>query len=118
MDQQAGISTATVLEALAKGALAGLVVAVILLLKNRSQLAGVLVMTPVITATSFLFVGLSDGPSAARQIALSALFAFPVTLVFLVAMYLLLGRFAVIPSLIASYTLWAIVATGYILLTR
>ncbi len=118
MGHQAGVTTAALLEALAKGALAGVVVAAILLLKNRSQLAGVLIMTPVITATSFFFVGLSDGPIAARQLALSALFAFPVTLVFIIAMYVLLGRWAVVPSLIASYALWGAVATGYVLLTR
>ncbi len=118
MDHQAGITTATLLEALAKGALAGVVVAAILLLKNRSQVAGVLIMTPVITATSFFFVGLSDGPTAARQLALSVLFAFPVTLVFIIAMYVLLGRWAVVPSLVASYALWGAVATGYVLLTR
>jgi uncharacterized membrane protein (GlpM family) len=75
-------------------------------------------MTPVITATSFFFVGMSDGPSAARQLALSALLAFPITLVFIVAMYFLLGRWAVVPSLIVSYVLWAVAATGYVLLTR
>jgi uncharacterized membrane protein (GlpM family) len=118
MDHQSGVTTVTILEALAKGALAGVVVAAILLLKNRSQLAGVLVMTPVITSTSFLFVGLSDGPTAARQLALSALFAFPIALVFVVAMYLLLGHLAVVPSLIASYAVWVVAAVGYVLLTR
>jgi uncharacterized membrane protein (GlpM family) len=113
-----GITAATVLEALAKGAVAGIVVAAILLLRDRSQLAGVLLMTPVITATSFFFVGMSDGPSAARQLALSALLAFPITLVFILAMYFLLGWWAVAPSLIMSYALWAAAATAYVLLSN
>ncbi|HLJ68027.1 MAG TPA: hypothetical protein VKX16_11770 [Chloroflexota bacterium] len=115
MSQQ---SAATVLEALAKGGLAGIIVAAILLLPSGSRVAGVLVMTPVITATSFFFVGMSHGPSAARQLALSALLAFPVTLVFVVAMYLFLGRLAVVPSLVASYALWAVAAAGYLLIAR
>lgn len=105
---------ANLLEALAKGAVAGLVVAAILLLKDKHQIAGILVMMPVITATSFLFVGLSNGPRAAQQLALSALFALPTALVFIGAMYLLLGRLGVVQSLLLSYALWAVAAATLI----
>ena len=97
-------------EALAKGALAGLVVTVILLLKDKQQIAGILVMLPVISATSFTFVGLSDGARAAQRLALSAIIALPTAVVFIGAMYVLLSRLNVIASLILSYALWAIAA--------
>lgn len=102
------------IQALAKGAIAGLVVTGILLLKDKHQIAGILVMMPVITASSFLFVGLSNGPRAAQQLALSALFAVPTAAVFIGAMYLLLGRLGVVQSLLLSYGLWAMAAATLI----
>jgi uncharacterized membrane protein (GlpM family) len=102
------------IQALAKGAIAGLVVTGILLLKDKHQIAGILVMMPVITASSFLFVGLSNGPRAAQQLALSALFAVPTAAVFIGAMYLLLGRLGVVQSLLLSSGLWAMAAATLI----
>jgi uncharacterized membrane protein (GlpM family) len=106
------------IEALAKGGVAGIIVAVILLLKSYQQFAGILVMLPVISATSFLFVGLSDGPQAAQRLALSALIALPTAVVFIASMYVLLGRLGVIVSLVSSYVLWAVAAAVTLWISR
>ena len=108
----------TVVEALAKGAIAGLTVAAILLLRNRFQWAGILVVMPVITASSFLYVGLADGPDAARKLALTALLALPTVIVFVAAMYVFLARFNTLVSLALSCCLWVLSALAYIWLTR
>jgi len=67
---------------------------------------GMLAAAPILTTLAFLFTYTETGLAVTRQLVLSALcFALP-TLLFLLVLYLLMGRYPVIPSLGGAYGVW------------
>jgi hypothetical protein len=69
---------------------------------------GILAAAPVITTLSFIFTGILTSQERARELVMgSGVFLFP-TALFLISLYLLLGRYGLIASIVGSYGVWLI----------
>nr|WP_319377628.1 GlpM family protein [uncultured Methanoregula sp.] len=82
-----------------------------------AKYAGILIAAPILTLLAFLFTYSESGLSTSRQLVIGAFwFAIP-TLLFLLALYLLLARYPVGPSLGGAFGVWfvAILAMNQIL---
>ena len=67
---------------------------------------GILAAAPVMTTLAFIFTRTETTPATTQALVLSSLyFAIP-SLVFLLALYLLLDRFPFLPSLGGAYVVW------------
>jgi uncharacterized membrane protein (GlpM family) len=67
---------------------------------------GMLAAAPILTTLAFLFTYSETNLAVTRQLVLSALyFAIP-TLLFLAALYLLMDRYPILPSLGGAYSVW------------
>ncbi|MGA2917344.1 hypothetical protein [Methanoregula sp.] len=66
----------------------------------------ILAAAPIITTLAFLFTYKEAGIATTQQLVIGAFyFAIP-TLAFLLALYFLMGRFALLPSLAGAYGVW------------
>ena len=67
---------------------------------------GMLAAAPIITTLAFLFTYSEAGMGTTRQLVISAFwFAIP-SVLFLLALYLLMARFSLIPSIGGAYGIW------------
>jgi uncharacterized membrane protein (GlpM family) len=66
----------------------------------------ILAAAPIITTLAFLFTYNEAGVATTQQLVIGAFwFAIP-TLIFLLTLYFLMGRFALLPSLGGAYAVW------------
>lgn len=75
------------------------------------QLAGLAVMFPVITITSFSFLIASKGAEAVRPMLLFSLLSLPTLIVFLFILYTSLGRVSTLTSFILGLVGWFCMAS-------
>jgi uncharacterized membrane protein (GlpM family) len=69
---------------------------------------GILAAAPVTTTLAFLFTWSEAGQATTRELVISAFwFAIP-TLIFLLALYLLLARYPLVPSLGGAFGIWLV----------
>jgi uncharacterized membrane protein (GlpM family) len=74
--------------------------------QGDAKYAGILIAAPILTLLAFLFTYSEGGLSTARQLIIGAFwFAIP-TLLFLLALYLLLARYPAGPSLGGAFGVW------------
>jgi uncharacterized membrane protein (GlpM family) len=67
---------------------------------------GILAAAPAVTTLAFIFTRAETSPATTQALVLSSLyFAIP-SFIFLLALYLLLGRFPFLPSLGGAYAVW------------
>ena len=85
-----------------------IVVGVTLLARQADpRYGGILAAAPIITTIAFLFTYAESGAGTTRQLVLGSFwFAIP-TLLFLLALYLLLGRYGLLPGLGGAFGVWA-----------
>jgi uncharacterized membrane protein (GlpM family) len=85
----------------------GVIVGVTLFAKDVDpRYGGMLAAAPILTTLAFLFTYSETDIAITRQLVLSALyFAIP-TLLFLIALYILLERYPVLPSVGGAYGIW------------
>lgn len=91
----------------------GVIVGVTLLAEHASPKYGaILAAAPIITTLAILFVYSDGGQAVARELAIGAFwFAIP-TLLFLVALYLLLDRYPLIQSFGGAASVWLVAAVA------
>jgi uncharacterized membrane protein (GlpM family) len=69
---------------------------------------GILAVAPIITTLTILFTGMHSTQERTRDLILgSTVFLIP-TALFLVSLYLLIGRYGIVASIIGSYGVWLI----------
>jgi uncharacterized membrane protein (GlpM family) len=69
---------------------------------------GILAVAPIITTLSFIFTSIFTSQERTRELVMGSLvFLFP-TALFLITLYLLLGRYGFIAGLIGSYSVWLV----------
>jgi uncharacterized membrane protein (GlpM family) len=87
----------------------GIIVGVTLLAQNVDpKYGGILAAAPITTTLAFVFTNAEAGQATTQQLVLAACtFAIP-TLFFLAALYLLLNRFSLYPSLGGAFGFWII----------
>jgi uncharacterized membrane protein (GlpM family) len=85
----------------------GIIVGVTLLAEQVDpKYGGLLAAAPITTTLAFLFTYSEAGQQTTQQLVISAFyFAIP-TLMFLLALYFLLYRFSLLPSLGGAYGIW------------
>lgn len=67
---------------------------------------GILIAAPIVTTLAFILTYAENGIQTTHQLVLAS-FSFMIpTLVFVLALYLLMYRFSFIPSLITAYLIW------------
>jgi uncharacterized membrane protein (GlpM family) len=72
------------------------------------RFGGILAAAPIITTLSFIFTTFLTTQERTRELVMgSVVFLFP-TALFLVSLYLLLGRYGFITSIIGSYSVWLV----------
>lgn len=83
------------------------IVGVTVLAENADpRYGGMLAAAPIITTLAFLFTYAEAGRQTTQQLVISAFyFAIP-TLFFLLALYFLMSRFSLLPSLGGAYGIW------------
>jgi len=91
----------------------GVIVGVTLLAEHTNPKYGaILVAAPIITTLAILFVYSEAGQAVARELAIGAFwFAIP-SLLFLVALYFLLGRYPLLQSFGGAFLLWLVAAAA------
>jgi len=91
----------------------GVIVGVTLLAEHADPKYGaILVAAPIITTLSILFVYSEAGQAVARQLAIGAFwFAIP-SLLFLLTLYVLLGRYPLVPSFGGAASVWFVAAVA------
>ncbi len=67
---------------------------------------GILVAAPIITTIAFLFTYAESGSIITHQLVLASFSFLVPTLVFVLALYLLMIRFSFLTSLIGAYCIW------------
>jgi uncharacterized membrane protein (GlpM family) len=85
----------------------GVIVGVTLLADQVSpKYGGILVAAPIITSLAIFFTYSEAGQATSRQLVIGAFwFAIP-TLLFLLALYLLMARYTLIPSFFGALGVW------------
>jgi uncharacterized membrane protein (GlpM family) len=91
----------------------GVIVGVTLLAEHASPKYGaILAAAPIITTLAIIFVYSEQGQAVARDLAIGAFwFAIP-TLLFLVALYFLMGRYPLISSFGGAASVWLVAAVA------
>jgi uncharacterized membrane protein (GlpM family) len=87
----------------------GIIVGVTILAQQADpRYGGILAAAPVTTTLAFLFTYSEAGQATTRELVLSAFwFAIP-TLLFLLALYLLLTRYPLVPSMGGAFGIWLV----------
>jgi len=67
---------------------------------------GILAAAPITTTLAFIFTRAETTQGTTQALVLSSFYFAVPTLVFLLALFLLLGRFPFLPSLGGAYTVW------------
>ena len=91
-----------------KFVIGGSVVVGVTLLTEQAdpRYGGMLAAAPVITTLAFLFAYAEAGRQMTQQLVISTFWFVIPTLLFLLAFYLLLERFSLLPSLGGAYGIW------------
>jgi uncharacterized membrane protein (GlpM family) len=71
---------------------------------------GILAVAPLITTLAFLFTSMHSTAERTRDLVLGSIVFLIPTAIFLVSLYLLLGRYGVAASIIGSYGVWIVSA--------
>jgi uncharacterized membrane protein (GlpM family) len=87
----------------------GIIVGVTILAQQVDpKYGGILAAAPVTTTLAFLFTYAEAGQATTRELVISAFwFAIP-TLLFLLALWLLLARYPLVPSLGGAFGIWLV----------
>lgn len=103
-----------------KGVLSGgLIVGVLLLARaQKTQVAGLLVLFPVVTLVSYYFVGERDGRHQLRSVVRASLTAFPIWLLFMGVVYVALQYLDFRLALLLATIAWVAAAAAYLGLVR
>lgn len=73
---------------------------------------GILAAAPIITTIAFIFTNSEAGQKITRELVLGSFyFAIP-TLFFVLALYLLMGRYSFLPSICGAYLIWLVGVLG------
>jgi uncharacterized membrane protein (GlpM family) len=67
---------------------------------------GILIAAPIVTTIAFIFTYAENGAQTTQQLVFASLSFMIPTLLFVLALFLLMYRFSFVPSLIASYLIW------------
>jgi len=67
---------------------------------------GLLIAAPIITTIAFVFTYVENGAETTQQLVFASLSFMIPTLLFVLALLLLMYRFSFVPSLVASYLVW------------
>jgi len=97
-----------VIQALVKFVAGGSVIVGVTFLAQQvnPRYGGILAAAPIITTLAFLFTYNEAGVATTQQLVLGAFFFAIPSLIFLVSLYFLMGRFGLIPSLGGAYGIW------------
>ncbi len=88
----------------------GLIVGVTFLTKYiNPRLGGFLVVAPIITTLSIIFVKFETNLQTTQELILSSIYYFIPTLIFLILMYFLISKVNLISSFVISYAIWAVI---------
>jgi len=69
---------------------------------------GILAVAPIITTLAFLFTSMHSTQERTQDLILGSIVFLVPTALFLVSLYLLLGRYSVVASIIGSYGIWLV----------
>jgi uncharacterized membrane protein (GlpM family) len=69
---------------------------------------GILAVAPIITTLAFLFTSMHSTQERTQDLILGSIAFLIPTALFLVSLYLLLGRYGIVASIIGSYGVWLI----------
>jgi uncharacterized membrane protein (GlpM family) len=69
---------------------------------------GILAVAPIITTLAFLFTSMHSRQDQTQDLILGSIIFLVPTALFLVSLYLLLGRYGIVASFIGSYGVWLI----------
>lgn len=96
---------------------AGSIIVGVTLLAQQAdpRYGGILAAAPVTTTLAFLFTYAEAGGGTTRELVLGSLFFAIPTLLFLAALWMLMGRFSLPQSLAGAFPVWAV---GVIVVTR
>lgn len=88
----------------------GIIVGITLLVQHVDpKYGGILAAAPITTTIAFIFTSFESGDRITRSLVLGAsYFAIP-SLIFLICLYILMGKFSFIPSLMGAYLVWFVV---------
>ncbi|MDD1720124.1 MAG: GlpM family protein [Methanoregulaceae archaeon] len=67
---------------------------------------GILIAAPIVTSVAFFLTYTESGATATRQLALASFFFVIPTLLFILALFLLMGRIPFYQSLAGSFAVW------------
>jgi len=67
---------------------------------------GILATAPIITTLAFIFMVADTGAGATRELVLNSFYFVIPTVLFLLCLYLFMGRFSFLPSLGGAYMIW------------
>jgi uncharacterized membrane protein (GlpM family) len=67
---------------------------------------GILIAAPIVTTIAFIFTYVESGAGTTRQLVLASVAFMVPTLVFVLALFLLMYRYSFFPSLVASFLVW------------
>jgi uncharacterized membrane protein (GlpM family) len=69
---------------------------------------GILAVAPIITTLAFLFTSMHSTQEQTQDLMRGSIVFLVPTALFLISLYLLLGRFGVVASIIGSYGIWLV----------
>jgi len=67
---------------------------------------GILIAAPIVTTLAFIFTYVENGAQTTQELVLASFTVMIPTLLFVLALFLLMGRFPFIPSLVTAYLIW------------
>ncbi len=67
---------------------------------------GILIAAPIVTTLAFILTYIENGVQTTQHLVLASFSFLIPTLVFVLALYLLLYRFPFVPSLVTAYLIW------------
>lgn len=67
---------------------------------------GILATAPIITTLAFIFMFTETGAAATRQLVLNSFYFVIPTVLFMLALYLFMGRYSFYPSLAGAFGAW------------
>lgn len=76
---------------------------------------GILIAAPIVTTLAFIFTYVENGGQTTQQLVLASFTFMIPTLLFVLALLLLMYRFSFVPSLVVAYLIWI---TGVLVLNQ